>query len=72
MAQLSIKDVQRKKVRGNFVEDTKAELKKVTWPDRKTVVSSSIVIVFIVAFSTLFVTGVDYGLSKVANFWLKL
>lgn len=56
----------------NFFEETKAELKRVTWPDKKTIVNATIVIIIIVTVSTVFVSGIDWILSKFANLWLKL
>ncbi len=47
---------------GGFVDDTKAELKRVTWPTQKTVVIASSVILVIVLLSTGFVFVVDLGL----------
>ncbi len=56
----------------NFFEETKAELKRVTWPGKKTVIDATVVIIIIVSVSTVFVSGIDWVLSKFANLWLKL
>lgn len=56
---------------GHYAEDLKAELRRVTWPTRSTVVSASVVILFVVVMSTLYVTGVDLVFSKLA-YWLGI
>jgi preprotein translocase subunit SecE len=47
-----------------FSEETKVELKRVTWPDRKTAAAASLVILFIVTTVTLYTSAVDIVLSK--------
>ncbi|MCP4049745.1 MAG: preprotein translocase subunit SecE [bacterium] len=47
-----------------YVEETKLELKKVSWPDRQTVIRASLIILVIVISMTLFITIVDLALSK--------
>ena len=66
------KKVTSRSQRGNFIEDAKVELRRVTWPDRQKVTNASLVIVFIVVLTTLFVAGVDFVLARIANLWLHL
>ena len=40
------------------------ELKRITWPQQDVVVKASILILFIVVASTLFVAAIDAGVSK--------
>ena len=48
-----------------FLEDVRVELKKVHWPLRKEVIASTIVVVFLVIFASLFFGVVDISLSKI-------
>jgi preprotein translocase subunit SecE len=42
-----------------FARDTRAELQKVTWPSRQVVIKATLIILFIVAFTTVLVGSVD-------------
>ena len=46
-----------------FLNETKNELKKVTWPPRKEAVASTVVVLVIVFIIALFLFLVDQGLS---------
>ena len=48
-----------------FFKDFKGESKKIVWPDGKTVLKSSIVVIVVVAIVGLIVFGIDMGLSKI-------
>ncbi|HEX4836759.1 MAG TPA: preprotein translocase subunit SecE [bacterium] len=43
-----------------FLKDVRAEMKRVTWPDRKTVFASSLVVVFVLIVTALYLTGWDF------------
>ncbi|HDP70229.1 MAG TPA: preprotein translocase subunit SecE [Actinobacteria bacterium] len=45
---------------GGYFRDVKAELKKVSWPTRKEVISSTIVVLFIVLIFSVFIGCIDY------------
>ncbi|MBT5953090.1 preprotein translocase subunit SecE [bacterium] len=47
-----------------FAKDTRLELQKVTWPTRQVVIKATLIILFIVAFSTVLVGGVDILFAK--------
>ncbi len=52
----------------DFLKAAWVELKKVSWPDRKTIIASTIVVV-IVGFLLMFYIGViDFLLSKAVKF----
>jgi preprotein translocase subunit SecE len=53
-----------------FVSDTQAEMRRVSWPGKETVISATIIILVIVFFLTVFVSMVDVGFSRVL-FFLK-
>jgi len=42
-----------------FAKDTRTELQKVTWPSRQVIIKASLIILFIVAFTTVLVGSVD-------------
>ncbi len=48
----------------SYIEDTSAEIKKVTWPGNDLVIRASFFILVIVISTTLYVTVLDYGFSK--------
>ncbi len=48
-----------------FLSESKAELKKVTWPTRKQAVASTAVVIVVVAIVALFLSLVDLGLTKI-------
>lgn len=48
---------------GNYIKETQAEAKKVSWPDRKYILSATLIIVIMVLFLGFSLMGIDYGLS---------
>ncbi len=51
------------KVMKKFYKDFKGECKKIVWPDAKTVLKSTGVVILVVAIVALVVYGIDQGLS---------
>ncbi len=47
-----------------FLKDVRAEMKRVTWPDRKTVFASSVVVVFVLIVTALYLTSWDFLWAK--------
>jgi preprotein translocase subunit SecE len=47
-----------------FVRDVRGELKKVAWPTKAEVVTSTIVVLMAVIFMTVLIFGLDLGFSK--------
>ena len=47
-----------------FVRDVRGELKKVAWPTKAEVVTSTIVVLMAVIFMTLLIFGLDLAFSK--------
>ena len=59
--------VKNKQVKANskkFSTNPSIELKKVTWPNRDTLVKSTILILFLVVSLTAYVSGLDYLFAK--------
>jgi preprotein translocase subunit SecE len=53
-----------------FLNDAKAELKKVTWPSRKQTMASTFVVIFIVFVMAIYFGMIDFGLAKLIKFIL--
>ena len=47
-----------------FVRDVRGELKKVAWPTKAEIVTSTIVVLVAVIFMTILIFGLDLGFSK--------
>ena len=45
----------------------KKEIDHIIWPDRNTVISGSLVILSITAFFLIFISGLDFGFSRLVN-----
>lgn len=54
-----------------FLREVRAELIKVSWPTRKEVITSTMVILVLTAFLSVFVGVIDLGLSKLLSLFLK-
>lgn len=54
-----------------FIKEVKNELKKVTWPGRKEVINSTIVVLIATAILTIFLYMVDVGLSRLVGIIIK-
>ncbi len=52
----------------NYLSETKIELKKVTWPDKNTLVKSTILILFVVAFYTVYISLLDIVFGSMFRF----
>ena len=50
-----------------FLGDVREELRKVTWPTRKMVVTETIVVLVVLAFFTLLITGLDQVFAALFN-----
>ncbi len=54
-----------------FLELSKVEIKKVTWPTRKETMVTSVAVLVLVVVMTIFLGVVDLGLSKLIQFILS-
>lgn len=50
---------------GQFLNDVRAEMKRVAWPDRKMVIASSLVVVFVMLVTSLYLAGWDVILARI-------
>lgn len=53
-----------------FITDTRKELKNVSWPNRRELVSTTVVVIVTVFFFGVFLAVVDYCVSRVVIFVL--
>ncbi|MBN2516247.1 MAG: preprotein translocase subunit SecE [Deltaproteobacteria bacterium] len=50
---------------GQFLRESRIELRKVTWPTPKEALSSTSVVIVVVIIVSLFLGVVDFGLTKI-------
>ena len=55
----------------NYFKETRSEMKKVVWPDRRYVMVASIVILVLVFLSGLYVMLVDFVFAKIFGVLIK-
>jgi preprotein translocase subunit SecE len=55
----------------SFLTEVRTELKKVTWPSRKEVYSTTLVVIATSIFFGFYLWGLDLALSRVLSFALK-
>lgn len=53
----------------SFLGEVRDEMRKVTWPTRKMVITETIVVIVITVFFTMLITGMDKVLATIFN-WL--
>jgi preprotein translocase subunit SecE len=56
----------------SFMEEARSEMKKVAWPNRSSIISSTIVVLFIVAVSTLVVSLLDLSFARILNYFVRI
>jgi preprotein translocase subunit SecE len=61
----TIKDTQ------NFLQETRVEMKKVTWPSRDDVISTTGVVLATVAFFAIYLYFVEQGAARAVGYLLK-
>jgi preprotein translocase subunit SecE len=54
-----------------FLTEVRAELKRVTWPSRKEVYATTIVVIFTSVFFGVYLYGIDLLLSYVVSLFLR-
>ena len=47
-----------------FLKDVRAEMNRVSWPDRNTVIASSVVVVFVLVVTAIYLAGIDLVFAK--------
>jgi len=64
-----MKDIFGKLVK--YIKETRAETKKVVWPDRRYVAVATVIIIFLVVIIGLYVMAIDLTFSKIFGVLLK-
>ena len=54
-----------------FLTDVRAEMNRVAWPDRQTVIASSLVVVFVLVVTALYLAGWDLFFAKMFQYLFK-
>lgn len=65
------KQAENKKRQENFIHETKLELKRVTWPNKEIVTKASLLIIFIVISSTMYIMLADFFFTKIFDYIRK-
>ena len=47
-----------------FLKDVRGEMNRVAWPDRQTLIASSVVVVFVLTVTALYLAGIDLVFAK--------
>ncbi len=55
----------------NFIKETRSELRKVVWPERRYVMVATIIILFLVVLTGLYVMGVDFVYTKIFGYLIR-
>jgi len=55
----------------SFIQGSKDELKRVTWPDREEVTSFTVIVLFTTVFLSIFLWIVDSGIMVVVRFFMR-
>jgi preprotein translocase subunit SecE len=55
-----------------FIRETRVELSKVTWPTRREVISSTLIILAMSAFLAVIIGVFDFGVSKLIDWILSM
>ncbi len=56
---------------GRFFRDLRGETKKIVWPSRKQVITSTIVVIVVVIIAAILIGAFDFGLSALINLLFK-
>jgi preprotein translocase subunit SecE len=55
----------------NYIKESKAELKKVTWPTKKDVKNHTLLVIGFSLSMAAFLGAIDFGFSKFIEFFVK-
>lgn len=51
-------------ISAQFLKDVRSEMNRVSWPDRQTLIASSVVVVFVLTVTALYLAGIDLVFAK--------
>lgn len=55
-----------------FLQDVRAEAAKITWPTRKETMTTTVMVILMVIFASLFFLAVDQGLRLIVTLILRI
>ena len=55
-----------------FFKETKAELKKVSWPTKKQLAHNTLIILGFIIITAVILTGLDFGFNRLFSWLTKL
>jgi len=58
-------------VAAQFLVDVRAEMNRVAWPDRQTVIASTIVVLFVLIVTAMYLAGWDYLFAQLFSFLFR-
>ena len=56
----------------NFLKETRSETKKVIWPSRQYITAATIIVLFIVVASGIYISVIDYAFAKFFKMIIKM
>ena len=54
-----------------FLTDVRAEMNRVAWPDRQTVIASTIVVLFVLTVTAIYLAGWDWVFGELFSYLFK-
>jgi preprotein translocase subunit SecE len=54
-----------------FIADVRAEMNRVAWPDRQTVIASTIVVLFVLTVTAMYLAGWDYLFAQLFSYLFR-
>jgi preprotein translocase SecE subunit len=57
---------------GGFFKGVREQIDTIVWPKRELVIYNGVVVIIAVIVAILIVTGIDYGFSKLINWYISL
>ena len=54
-----------------FFNEVRVELSKVIWPSREEFIGSTIIVLVVIAFFSVYLGVIDFGLSRLAHYAFK-
>jgi preprotein translocase subunit SecE len=67
MSNVSVEETKPKTSAGEFIRETRQEIKKVTWPTRKETLTTTVMIVVMALIAGVFFLAVDSGLGFIVS-----
>jgi len=56
----------------NFLRAVRAEIGKITWPNRSEIIKSTIIVLIVIVLFGLMIGGIDIGIFQILRFFLRI